>query len=323
MCLYPTTYRIKGLPHSFDNLVRAKCNHCIECKMQHLSGIKLRIALQLKWPKYPSQTWDLTYTDAELPENQLPDFAPVRAMIKRVRQHLWRRGYGTEFKYYAVSEWAPDTNRLHWHLIVFDFPYRPTLKEQKAFWPHGRSMMRLVKGSKNTTNYVTKYIMKSLYTETYHKPKVSYSTRPVLGTRTMTKICEDNINQGYFPERILPLFQMRHTDDPFEEFSIYSCPDYFMDLQRKIYGAAGHKYPEKSAITSELITIGKLQAPDPEEVLYREKARKKRDERFEELRLRDKFKTPMSINKYVQLENEQVQNTPEPPLKRKKKMPHD
>ncbi len=318
MCERPVTYRIKGLPHSWDNLVRAKCNNCEECKSQYVSRVRLRIALQLKWPDYPSQTWDLTYTDEHLPKDQKPDYKQIQLMLKRVRSLSYRRGYNTPIRYFVISEWAPETNRLHWHCIIFDLPFRPTPKDQKQLWPFGRSMMRLVKEPKKTTNYLTKYLVKDIYSESPWKPVRKWSLKPVLGERTLRKIIQNNIQQGTIPDELTPIFNFRHSDDPFEPFSPYHTPRCFMKLQRELYNEAGANFPEHTDLIKELISMGQLLAPDPIAVQQREEARKIREEMFKELKLRDTEKKQMSVKKYVDLENEQVTQTHEAPLKRKK-----
>ncbi len=265
------------------------------------------------------QTWVLTYDDYELPEDMKPEYYLVQLMFKRVRQHLKRRGLPTNFKYYIVPEWAEDTNRLHWHCVIYDFPYKPTFKEQQIFWPHGRTEIKYVKDKEKSYKYVTKYFTKALWTTTYHKCKPQMSKKPPLGHDAILDICHRNIIDNRVPDEILPKISFRiDADNPHGKMYTFCCPPYHMELQQKTYEAAGYTFPEKSAIAEELISIGKWLRPSLEEVLKREKKREKRKARFQDLKAREKHTYTKSIKSMVKHQNEIFSATPDLPDEKRK-----
>lgn len=64
----------------------------------------------------------LTYNDAHLPSGRQVFRVDVQKFLKRLRRYL-EKHYDAHIKVYYVSEYTPVTNRPHYHMLIFGFPY--------------------------------------------------------------------------------------------------------------------------------------------------------------------------------------------------------
>jgi len=72
----------------------------------------------------------------------------------------YRRYFSQSLKYVVVPE-LHQSDAWHLHAVFFNFPYTP-LKIFKKIWPHGYVDLQVVRGVKDTSAYIAKYITKDI-----------------------------------------------------------------------------------------------------------------------------------------------------------------
>lgn len=99
----------------------------------------------------------LTFDDKNLSKyNNNPNKA-VRQFLDACRKH-----YGRQLRHWFVAEFGTDTNRIHYHGLLFGFYCKPGTEDfykLKSLWNRGIIWVGYVDGSR-TVNYVVKYITK-------------------------------------------------------------------------------------------------------------------------------------------------------------------
>lgn len=106
----------------------------------------------------------LTYRDEDLPANASLDKPELQRFLKRLRKSLENR----PIKYYASGEYGENTQRPHYHAIIFGLA--PLLGDQALIeraWPHGNVFTGSV--TYNSARYVAGYIGKKKYGELAEK----------------------------------------------------------------------------------------------------------------------------------------------------------
>lgn len=93
------------------------CGKCLNCKANRVSGWSFR--LHKEWERSSSAHFvTLTYDEATVPyygEYQSLHKIDVQNFLKRLRKLNPQK-----LKYYAASEYGPDTYRPHYHIVLFN-----------------------------------------------------------------------------------------------------------------------------------------------------------------------------------------------------------
>lgn len=134
---------------------RYACGGCIACRINRAETWKTRLLHELPyWNESVYLT--LTYSDEHLPKNASLKKNDLQSFIKLLRWHRKQ-----PLKYYACGEYGSESNRPHYHLIIFGCG-----KEQKLFhtiWK--KSELHTIKCGTVTPQscrYVTGYIIDKL-----------------------------------------------------------------------------------------------------------------------------------------------------------------
>lgn len=104
------------------------CGKCYPCLLRKRHEWFFRLSRELDVSTGPCRFVTLTYTDEELPVNS--DGIPVvskrdcQLFLKRLRTTCERRFGGTDIRYFLISEYGPTTLRPHYHLALFNLPYK-------------------------------------------------------------------------------------------------------------------------------------------------------------------------------------------------------
>lgn len=123
-CITPITVLDKKT--KVVNLV--PCGKCYPCLLRKRHEWFFRLSRELDVSSGPCRFVTLTYTDEELPVNS--DGVPVvskrdcQLFLKRLRTTCERRFGGTDIRYFLISEYGPTTLRPHYHLALFNLPYK-------------------------------------------------------------------------------------------------------------------------------------------------------------------------------------------------------
>lgn len=103
--------------------LKIPCGQCIGCRTERKQEWALR--LQHESRLHDSACFvTLTYAPEFLPRGSTLVKSHVQSFIKRLRSHLKYSGYPRRIRYFAVGEYGDQTNRPHYHLIIFG--WRPT-----------------------------------------------------------------------------------------------------------------------------------------------------------------------------------------------------
>jgi len=105
-----------------DRKIEIPCTRCIGCKLEKSRQWAIRI--QHEAQMHEENTYlTLTYNDENLPEQET--LVPVHLQLFHKRLHnklLRKRQRG--IRYFACGEYGEETNRPHYHSIVFDYDFR-------------------------------------------------------------------------------------------------------------------------------------------------------------------------------------------------------
>lgn len=105
-----------------DFFVAVPCRTCSACRCLMVNSIRQRILFAIQETRTKPLFVTLTYNDAHLPCGRQVFRVDVQKFLKRLRRYL-ERHYDARIKVYYVSEYTPVTNRPHYHLLIFGFPY--------------------------------------------------------------------------------------------------------------------------------------------------------------------------------------------------------
>lgn len=99
--------------------VAIPCGSCVGCRMMSARDWKIRLCKEAE--AYPDQVWfvTLTYDDAHLPFDENGEVVLVKKHVQDFMKNL--RGHGSirKYRYFAVGEYGSQTQRPHYHLIIF------------------------------------------------------------------------------------------------------------------------------------------------------------------------------------------------------------
>lgn len=106
----------------------------------------------------------------ELPLLLTPTYNWQNEDIKKGYNHLraffraLRYRYGDNIKYIAVPEFQPQSNRLHFHALVWGLSHSLRFTKEKdiePYWGQGYVKMKMTDGHDKLSSYLTKYMTKA------------------------------------------------------------------------------------------------------------------------------------------------------------------
>lgn len=116
----------------FGSETQLPCMNCIGCRLDHARSWQLRITHERPY-------WDLacfitlTYNKENLPHPPSLVKRDMQLFWKRLRKYHWKYGGGSKIKYFQCGEYGGNTNRPHYHAIIFglDFADKRPFKKGK------------------------------------------------------------------------------------------------------------------------------------------------------------------------------------------------
>jgi len=149
------------------------CGKCMSCRVQRTQEWSIRLMDEASaWESSIFVT--LTYSEEELPKDQLVSKRDLQLFLKRLR-----KSYPTPLKYYASGEYGEKTDRPHYHLIIFGMKLTDQNYIETA-WNKGRIDVGTV--TIESCRYVASYIQKKLYKKPTEKNSTVFSLQSqVLG----------------------------------------------------------------------------------------------------------------------------------------------
>ena len=131
-CINPVRIT-KGLDVTrFPDGLLVGCGKCVMCRIAKRREWTLRLIHEsVYWEDSVFLT--LTYSDDYLPKNGSLDKRQLQLFIKRLRKSL----NGRSIKYFACGEYGDNTERPHYHLIIFGISLCQEDKEKVMMaWPY-------------------------------------------------------------------------------------------------------------------------------------------------------------------------------------------
>lgn len=139
----------------FTNIV--PCGKCFKCLQKRQNAWSFRLAQEQKIST-SSAFITLTYETVPLTQNGLPTLIKkdFQNFMKRLRKKLPNR----KIKYYACGEYGTQTQRPHYHAIMFNLPmsYTKDFQKLESVWTHGH--IHIDQANNQTIRYTAGYIMK-------------------------------------------------------------------------------------------------------------------------------------------------------------------
>ena len=139
------------------------CGQCLLCRIARRKEWSMRMLHELD--RYEDSVFlTLTYNDTNLPENASLRRTDLQKFWKRLRKQLDREG--RKIRYFACGEYGSQTQRPHYHAIVYGLSLRRQDKQLVMdCWPFCDWNPAIIKGSfglveADSIRYVAQYIDK-------------------------------------------------------------------------------------------------------------------------------------------------------------------
>lgn len=173
------------------------CGKCIACRIQKRKEWSLRML-------HEKEFWDesifitLTYDDNNLPVNNSLVKSDLQKFIKRLRKAIYPRN----IKYFACGEYGSNTNRPHYHAIIFGLSLQPEDKQHvidawsKCDWSVNKIRSKSFGlAEPDSINYVAQYIDKKLSGEKAEEVYTRTGREPVFRLLSLglgSRYCDGN-----------------------------------------------------------------------------------------------------------------------------------
>lgn len=170
MCLSPGTLKRRQVQNG-QMTASYPCGKCVICIKRKQRDWVLRLTHELK-SSHSVTFLTLTYENYKITPNGLPtlDKRDYQLFLKKLRKSLKPKYYAVKYKnqmptikYYACGEYGKQTQRPHYHAIMFNLPHN-LLRDPRPIqdtWNHGH--IDFGDGNLATMRYVTKYLLKNRY----------------------------------------------------------------------------------------------------------------------------------------------------------------
>jgi hypothetical protein len=164
MCLTPVLVKRAGAlksaaPYFFE---KVPCGKCPPCRSRRVNGWAFRLKIELK-DAISATFATFTYEDTPLSFNGIPTLnkRDFQLFMKRLRKR-YSTSTGIKIKYYAAGEYGENTQRPHYHAIMFNIPQKALNADILAkYWSHGH--VHIAPVNEATIRYTLKYLHKGKY----------------------------------------------------------------------------------------------------------------------------------------------------------------
>lgn len=166
MCITPITLKrdYKTIDGEFTKVV--PCGKCVKCLQRRQNAWAFRLSEEAKRETTTSVCFmTLTYEEAPVSFNGYPtlekkDFQNfMKRLQKKCPTQIINEKRTKNIKYYACGEYGSQTQRPHYHAIVFNLPQNLITNDAIApIWSHG--IVDIGNGLVGGMRYVTKYAIK-------------------------------------------------------------------------------------------------------------------------------------------------------------------
>lgn len=168
------------------------CGKCYQCLNQKRNDWSFRLYQEQKVSQ-SAVFITLTYNDDEIPKMYDPETGEVfqtlkkedfQSFMKTLRKRQARKTKKWKIRYYAVGEYGTETQRPHYHAILFN-THLDVLKTLDAIWKKG--ITHIGECNPASIRYITKYVINKIGDHDVEKPFALMSRKPGLGENYLTK----------------------------------------------------------------------------------------------------------------------------------------
>ena len=164
------------------------CGHCLLCRNRKYVDFVSRCNMESQLYVCPPFFVTLTYRPADLPPRGDLRYKDIQDFFKRLRRKWDYQGLEHNLRYVCACEYGSRTHRAHYHLILWNNPYKATELTPKEFyafrddvfnaWSHCEaSAFDFGQCAGGAAGYVAKYISKPPHTYGHLiKPSIHSST---------------------------------------------------------------------------------------------------------------------------------------------------
>ena len=185
---YKNYYAFSSDGDSIPVYLLVPCNHCASCCLQKKHNLKIRMLLEQYGRSTPLYFITLTYNDEHCPIDGV-SVRDCQLFFKRFRERLDKCfDYRVPFRYILFSEYGKLRHRPHYHFILFGFDAFKVFGAScaqslyyfenwlsKEAWQNGFVNVRQC--DSGAFDYVSKYVLKKLYTRPDLNPNFCLSSR--------------------------------------------------------------------------------------------------------------------------------------------------
>lgn len=149
--------------------IQVSCNRCFECIRKRKREWLQRILSEMSVSDVCFFSL-ISYNDDNYPSPDLPDREGIQKLVKRLRVNLERNfatdsGFKPKLKYFIVSEYGEERNRLHYHALFFlrhvdEFSLPRQLWKELLEVTWGKGFCSAFYLEEKTAKYCVKYIQK-------------------------------------------------------------------------------------------------------------------------------------------------------------------
>lgn len=149
------------------------CGQCIHCRLEKSRQWAMRCMHEASMHE-ENMFLTLTYNDEHLPKNLSLNKKEIPLFLKKYRTYLERKEDGTKIRYFACGEYGDNTNRPHYHALIFGHDFKDkeyhtrtedgenlyTSHTLDRLWKHGYGIIGDV--SFQSAAYVARYQLKKI-----------------------------------------------------------------------------------------------------------------------------------------------------------------
>jgi hypothetical protein len=128
--------------------ITVPCGKCAPCMNRIRNQWTFRLEQELK---NSSTAWFITLTHAEENNNGNVQKETIQLFLKRLRKY-------SKFRYYIISEYGPETNRPHYHGLIFNFNASHDRFNELLWKTWGKGFISVGQVSTASINYCTGYM---------------------------------------------------------------------------------------------------------------------------------------------------------------------
>jgi hypothetical protein len=251
-CQSPFLVKNKTTDLNNENLMTpVPCGKCIPCLKRRSSHWSFRINQEAKTAK-SSCFLTLTYDQVPLSPNGLPTLnkRDYQTFFKRIRKLSPHQKGPKRLKYFACGEYGTQTQRPHYHAIVFNLPQN-LINDPSIIcntWKNGHILV--TPSNLKTINYVVGYINKGGFKKQIDKENGVYDDRI-----TEFQLMSKGIGQSYLTPQMIKYYKDRKLFCIIhEDGHILSMPRYY---KNKIFNKL-----ELKELFKEWLAIQSMKTPD-------------------------------------------------------------